>query len=147
MKKPVLILLLILVSASLPFTEGTSDRRSLDITSLTINFDKTDATFTVNYEFGRLSKLYILLLGSKSIEPKIKSVFSSFDYEIIKMDQDKTILRVKNISRLDNDKRYYLHDSVWFGETIRTIYIFTPDSGRSREYFNLNSTPDIFYRG
>lgn len=144
MKKSVLILFIVLVSASLPFTEGTSDRRSLDITSLTINFDKTDATFTMNYDFGRLSKLYILLLGSKSIEPKIKSVFSSFDYEIIKMDQDKTILMVKNISRLD--KGYYLHDSVKFGETIRTIYIYTHDSGRPREYFNINSTPNIFYR-
>ncbi|MFZ2411784.1 MAG: hypothetical protein WAW23_09460, partial [Candidatus Methanoperedens sp.] len=100
MKKSALILLIVLVFAAiLPLSGGTSTGRPFDITSLTINFDKTDAVFTVNYDLGKLPKMYILLFGSKSIEPKIKAIFPDFDYEIVKMDQDKTILRVINVSR------------------------------------------------
>ncbi len=143
MKNLVLVLFTILLLTAI-LTDGKTERQSLHITSLTIKFDRTDATFTVNYDFGGLPKLYILLLGSKSLEPKIKSVFSNFDYEVIKMDENKAILRVTNISRLD--KGYYLHDSRKFGEVINTVYIYTPDSPRAKEYSNLNSTPPFFYR-
>ncbi len=129
------IVLLSFVSA-VPYTEGASERRSLDITSLTITFDKTDAIFTVNYEFDRLPKMYLLLFGSKNLEPKIRSIFSNFDYEIKKIDQDKAILRVKNFSRFE--KGYYLHDShVIFGEGIKTIYIYTDDSPEPKKYSNM----------
>lgn len=139
--KVLLILVLILL---IPFSGGTPDNRSLDITSLTINFDRTDAIFTVNYDMGGLPKMFILLLGSKSLEPKIRSVFSEFDYDIIKMDAEKAVLRVRNISRLD--KGYYLHDAKKFGEYIDTVDIYTTDSPRPREYSNINSTQYTFYR-
>ncbi len=144
MKTPAMILFMVLVFASmLPLSEGNPGR-PLDITSLIINFDKTDATFTVNYDLGKIPKMYVLLFGSKSIEPKIKDVFSNFDYEIIKLDQEKAILRVKNISRLEKD--FYLHDSRRLGAGISTIIVYTPDSPRTREYSNLDSTPNTFYR-
>lgn len=137
--------LLILVLASItPFSNGTPERRSLEITSLTIDFKKTDAIFTVNYDLGGLPKLFILLMGSKSLEPKIESVFSEFDYEIIKMDQEKAVLRVRNVSWLD--KGYYFHDSIKFGEYIKTVYVYTTGSTRPREYSHINSTQPTFYR-
>ncbi len=142
MKKSILILFMVL-ALMLPLSEGNPGR-PFGITSLIINFDKTDATFTVNYDLGKIPKMYILLFGSKSIEPRIKAVFPNFDYDILKMDQDKTILRVKNISRLE--KGFYLHDSRRLGASINTIIVYTPDSSRTREYSNLNSTPNTFYR-
>ncbi len=144
----VIVLLFIVLSSfvsAVPYTEGASERRSLDITSLTITFDKADAIFTVNYEFDRLPKMYLLLFGSKNLEPKIRSIFSNFDYEIKKIDQDKAILRVKNFLRLE--KGYYLHDSrIKFGEGIKTIYIDTPDSPEPKKYsgmyiFNWDGIP------
>ncbi len=143
MNKSVLILIVLIFALTFPLSEGNPSR-PLEITSLIIDFDKTDANFTVNYDLGKLPKMYILLFGSKSIEPRIKAVFPSFDYEIIKMDQDKTKLRVKNISRLD--KGYYLHDSRKLGASINTIIVYTPDSPRPTEYSNLDSTPNKFYR-
>ncbi|MDO8725342.1 MAG: hypothetical protein Q7J35_04665 [Candidatus Methanoperedens sp.] len=138
-------ILLIFVLASLTqFSYGTPERKSLEITSLTINFEKTDAIFTVNYDLGSLPKMFILLLGSKSLEPKIESVFSEFDYEIIKMDQEKAVLRVMNVSWLD--RGYYFHDSIKFGEYIDTVYVYTTDSPRPREYTHINSTQPTFYR-
>lgn len=125
------------------FTDGRRERQ-LHITSLTIQFDKADAIFTANFNFDKLSKTYLLVFGSKSLEPKVRSIFSNFDYEIIKIDQDKTVLRVKNISRLE--KGYYLHDSRKFGETIDIVYIYSSESSSPKEYFNINSTPYFFYR-
>jgi len=145
MKYLVVAIFTVLVFASLlPFSGGAQERQSLDITSLKINFEGTDAVFTVNYDLGALSRLYVLLLGSKNMEPILKSVFSEFDYQIIKMDQDNAVLKVKGFARYE--KGYFLHDSRKLGETIRTIYIYTPDSARAREFSNLNSTPPMFYR-
>jgi hypothetical protein len=141
----VTVLLIIFFASLTTFSVGASEKRSFDITSITINFDKTDATFTVEYDISSFPKVFILFLGSKSLEPKINSVFSGFDYDIIKMDADKAVLRVRNISR--PEKEYYLHDSVRFGESIKTVlYIYTPDSPDPKKYsrvylFDWSSVP------
>ncbi len=145
MKKSIILIFIVLFFVSiLPMSEGTQADHAFEISSLTINFDKTDATFIVNYDLGKIPKMYLLLFGSKSIEPKIRNIFSNFDYDIVKMNQEKTILNVKNISRLE--KGFYLHDSRKLGDRINTIIVSTPDSPRTKEYSNLNSTPDTFYR-
>ncbi|MCX9012373.1 MAG: hypothetical protein OIN66_14805 [Candidatus Methanoperedens sp.] len=134
MKSLILVLFTVLVLTAI-LTEGKTERQSPHITSLTIKFDRTDAVFTVDYDIDNLPKMYLLLIGSKSLEPKIKSIFSNFDYRIIKMDQNRAILSVKNISRLD--KGYYLYDShMRFGEGIDAIYVYTPDSPNRKEYSN-----------
>lgn len=134
MKSLILVLFTVLVLTAI-LTEGRTERQPLHITSLTIKFDRADAVFIVDYNIDNLPKIYLLLIGSKSLEPMIKSVFSNFDYKITKMDQNRAILSVRNISRLD--KGYYLHDSrIRFGEGIDTVYIYTPDSPNRREYSN-----------
>ncbi|MCZ7400636.1 MAG: hypothetical protein O8C61_00260 [Candidatus Methanoperedens sp.] len=147
MKNPILILIALFVIVSfLPSTEGTSGSNPIDITSLVVKFDKTDAQFTVNYDIGTIPKLYIMLLGGKSIEPRIKDVFSNLDYTVIKMDQEKTILQVKNISRYEKNLNYYLHDSIKFGVTINDMIIYIPGDPHPAEYIGLNATPAKFYR-
>jgi hypothetical protein len=147
MKNPILILIAIFVIASLfPSTEGTPGSSPIEITSLVVKFDRTDALFTINYDIGTMPKIYIMLLGGKSIGPRIKDVFSNFDYTVIKMDQEKTILYVKNVSRYEKNLNYYLHDSVKFGATINTMIIYIPGDPRSAEYIGLNTTPPKFYR-
>jgi hypothetical protein len=147
MKNPILILIALFVTASvLPTTGETAGGRPIDITSLIIKFDKTDAQFTINYDIGTIPRMYILLLGGKSIAPRINDVFSNFDYTVIKMDQEKTILHVKNVSRYEKNLDYYLHDSVKFGATIKTMTIYIPGDSRPAEYIGLNATPSKFYR-
>jgi len=147
MKNPILILIAVFVIASfLSPTEGTTGSRTIDITSLIIKFDKTDAQFTVNYDIGTIPKMYILLLGGKGIEPRINEVFSNFDYTVVKMDQEKAILHVKNISRYEKNLNYYLHDSVKFGATINNMIIYIPGDSRPADYIGLNATPSKFYR-
>lgn len=142
---PIFLIILIIVS-TVPSTEGASGSRLVSITSLTIKFYGTDAEFTINYDLGTMPKMYILLMGGKSIEPRIKEVFSNFDYTIIKMDHQKTILHVKNISRFEKNSNYYLHDSVKLGATMNRMVIYIPGEERPSEYFGLNATKNTFYR-
>jgi hypothetical protein len=147
MKKLILILIaLFIIASSFPQSEGTTGSRHIDFTSLIIKFDKTDAEFTLNYNIGTMSKMYIILLGGKNIEPVVKEVFSNFDYTIIKMDEEKTILHVNNVSRYEKNLDYYLHDSVKFGSTIKRMIIYIPGESRPNEYIGLNATPSKFYR-
>ena len=141
--KNFVIIISILTILSATITDGR-EKKQLPITSLEIKFDNTDAIFIVNYNFDKLSKIYLLTLGSKTLEPKIKSAFQDFDYDIVKIDADKAILKVKNISRLDNG--YYLHDPHKFSDTIDIVYISDASSTKTRTYFNINSTPYYFYR-
>ena len=147
MKNLILILIIVFaIASSLPPTEGTQGSRPIDITSLIVKFDRTDALFTVYYDIGTMPKMYIMLLGGKSIEPRIKDVFSNFDYTIIKMDQEKTILHVKNVSRYEKNLNYYLHDSIKFGNIINNMIVYIPGDLRPAEYIGLNATPSKFYR-
>jgi len=147
MKNQILLLIAVFFIASLlPPTMGMQGSRPLDITSLIIKFDKADAVFTINYDIGTMPKMYIMLLGGKSIEPRIKDVFSNLDYTVIKMDQEKTILHVKNFSRYEKNLDYYLHDSVKFGATIKRMILYIPGDPRPTEYIGLNTTPSKFYR-
>jgi hypothetical protein len=140
------IFLILLLFLFLPLSGGSQGNRTFEISSLTIKFDKTDAEFTVNYNLGTIPKMYIILMGGKSIQPKIQELFSNFDYEVIKMDQDKTILHVKNISRYDKNLNYYLHESVKFGGTLNKIIIYIPGDDHPVEYSDRNATPTKFYR-
>lgn len=143
MRTSAILILLIIFALVTVITDGKREKE-LRITSLEINFNKTDAIFTVNYDFDKFSKTFFLLLGTKAIEPKVRSIFPDFEYDIIKIDHNKAILRVKNISVLNEG--YYLHSSHKFSETIDTVYISAPSSTRIGEYHNINSTPNYFYR-
>ena len=118
--------------------------KSISITSLTIHFNKTDAEFVVDYQLNAIPKFYVLLLGGKLIEEKMDFVFSNFDYDVVKINQDKTIINVKNVSKYDKD--YYLHNKIPFNTTIPLVIIYTTDSKTPSEYHNINSTPNIFYK-
>jgi len=142
---PAIIIILIFLSF-LPMSEGTQGDRSFNITSLIIKFDKTNAEFTVNYHLATIPKMYILLMGGKSIEPQIREYFPNLDYDIVRIDQEKAIILVKKISRFDANLIYYLHDSFRFGATINRMIIYIPGDERATEYIGLNATPNKFYR-
>lgn len=144
MKNPIPVFFIVLILVSfLPLSGGAQGTRVFEISSLVIKFQNTDAEFIVNYNIGTIPRMYILLMGGKSIEPKMKELFSNFDYEVIKMDQEKAILHVKNISRLE--KGYYLHDSIGFGTRINIMIIYIPGDAQPTQYYGLNATKNTFY--
>lgn len=145
-RHPILIFVAIFTIAALIVPTGVRMNRIIDINLLTMDFNKTDAQFTVNYNIGVISKMYIMLLGGKSIEPVISEVFSNFNFTIVKIDQDKTILHVHNISRYEKNVGYYLHDPVKFGIVMKKVEIYVPGDVRPKDYVGINATPALFYR-
>lgn len=143
MRTPMILTLLVVFALVTAATDGKREKE-LHVTSLDIKFNKTDAIFTVYYDFDKFSETFLLLLGTKALEPKVRSIFPDFEYDVIKIYHNKAILRVKNISVLN--KGYYLHSSHKFSETIETVYVSDPSSTRIGEYHNINSTPNYFYR-
>jgi hypothetical protein len=129
----------------IPLTVGETNR-IIDINLLTMDFNKTDAQFIINYDISPISKMYIMLLGGKSIEPVISETFSNFNFTIVKIDQEKTILQVHNISRYDRSLGYYLHDPVKFGIVMKNVEIYVPGDVRPKNYAGIDATPALFYR-
>ena len=142
----ILVLIAVFTIAALMVPTGGIANRIININLLTIDFNKTDAQFTVNYDIGAIPKMYIMLLGGKSIEPVISEVFSNFNFTIVKIDQDKTILHVYNISRYEKNVGYYLHDSVKFGIVMKKVEIYVPGDVRPKNYIGIIATPTLFYR-
>ena len=141
--RPILILIFLIFFVFVAITDGRGDRQ-LSITSLSIKFDKADATFIIDYQFDKLTNLYFFMFGTQNIVPKIEDLFFDFDYKIVKVDNKEAILMVKNISRLNNG--YYLHDSRKLGDTIDTVYISDSSSTEIKEYHDINATPYHFYK-
>jgi hypothetical protein len=145
-RRPISIFIAVFTIAALTVPTGGGTNRLIDINLLTMNFNKTDAKFTVNYDISPIPKMYIMLLGGKSIEPVISEVFSNFNFTVVKIDQDKTILQVHNISRYEKNVGYYLHDSVKFGIVIKKVEIYVPGDVGPKDYAGINTTPALFYR-
>ena len=144
--RTILILVAIFTVAALIVPTGGGTNRIIDINLLTMDFSKTDAQFVVNYDISPIPKMYIMLLGGKSIEPAISEAFSNFNFTIVKIDQDETILHVHNISRYENNIGYYLHDPVKFGFVMKKVEIYVPGDARPKDYVGINATPALFYR-
>lgn len=119
MLKTFVILILFIVLLSMTGTQRSEATvgNTPTITSLIIHFDKENALFEVDYKLDTIPKFYVLLFGGNIINEKIAYMFSNFDYDVVKIDQDKTILNVKNISRFDKDNGFYLHDKQAFNIT------------------------------
>ncbi len=121
-----------------------AETRQIDITSMTINFTGYDAIVTVNYDYGQFGKLYLIIYGSKSIEPKINDFFKGFDHDIIKISYDTSTVVLHNVARKSGE--YYLHNSIKFNRVIKTMYVRIPNPEEEKVYYNTDKTPNIFYR-
>lgn len=144
--RTILILVAIFTVAALIVPTGGGTNRIIDINLLTMDFSKTDAQFVVNYDISPIPKMYIMLLGGKSIEPAISEAFSNFNFTIVKIDQDETILQIHNISRYEKNLDYYLHEPVKFGVVMKKVEIYVPGDVRPKDYVGINATPALFYR-
>ena len=140
-----ILLIFIIVSIEEPYTSARgAETKPIDITSMIVNFSGPDAIVTVNYDYGRLGRLYLEIFGSKSIEPKINDFFNEFDHDIVKINYNTSIVILHNVSKKSGE--YYLHNSVKFKKTIKILYVIIPDPEEERIYYDTNMTPNIFYR-
>ncbi|HIH45147.1 MAG TPA: hypothetical protein HA257_08800 [Candidatus Methanoperedenaceae archaeon] len=147
-----IMIMLLFFSSPVARTDSGGGGR-FEITTVTMKFEETNATFTVQFRLDPLASLYISFFGSRSLEPKVQSIFTGFnDAEIIKLGMDRAVVSVKDVSRSQkyidssgNVRKDFFHDSHPFAGTIPHLLVYTPDSPRPKELFYTNSTPNTFY--
>ncbi len=134
-----LILILLALLMLLPMASADS----IHVTKTTMEFQGSDAVFTIDYELDFLVKVYVLALGSANLVPEIEVRFASFDDVTIQsLDCEQARVIVGNVSRYDGG--YYFHNSHDFGMVVKKLVVDPPD-GSPRTYLKTNSTPNIFY--
>jgi len=148
--KPIIAIALIISAALMAAklspeinTEQFREGKYIHIDSIEIVFDKTDANVDVEYHLSPFAEAYMLLFGSKNLEPKIREIFANFtEVKILQIGSSSASLYITNISRKKD--QYYLHDSRRFGMQPDVLTLVYPD-GTKKIYQNAISTQDTFY--
>jgi hypothetical protein len=152
MKTKPIIVIAILISAALlaarmvpgnsadQFEEG----KYIHVDSIEIQFEKTDAAVSINYHLNPFAQAYVLMFGSKNLEPKIKEIFSGFrEVKIQQIGRSSASLQVLNISR--EEAGNYLCDSYELGVQSDVVTFVYPPKGKTRSYEHVKVTPPVFY--
>ena len=147
MNRTILLLMAALLAASFIFPGPASAEtpRYLHITEMTMEPEGSDATFTVNYELDIIARLYVLFMGSGSIEPAINDLFYDFDNtQVISIKENQAQVKVYGVGYQDDAiSGVYFYDSHILGTTVDTFILF-PDSANPERLYNVASTPNVF---
>jgi hypothetical protein len=121
----------------------------IDIREVTMRLDDDNATFELNYTLDTFTRLYVLALGCRYLEPELVSFLGGYrDVMLIKADTNGATLRVAGAGKYNSG--YYLFDSMPFGskdkplkESIARFTVVYP-SGRLRTFYNVTATQNVF---
>jgi len=136
--------------AVLAFTVSSSaGGEYINIKDVTMHLNEGNATFEINYTLETFTKLYVLALGCRYIEPDLLSLFGNYSSaKVIRADPDGAALMVAGAGKYNSG--YYLFDSRPLGsgdkplkEKIGRFTVVYPE-GRARTFFNVTSTQNVF---
>lgn len=121
----------------------------LYIKDVTMHLNGGDATFEVNYTLETFTKLYVLALGCRYIEPELLSIFGNYSsVRVIRAGPEGAAVLASGAGKYNSG--YYLFDSRPFGsgdkplqEKISKFTVVYPE-GRARTFFNVTSTQNVF---
>ncbi len=119
------------------------------VKEVTMRLNGDDATFDLNYSLEPFTKLYVLALGCRYLEPDLLSFLGNYNHvRLIKADLNGASLQVKGAAKYNDG--HYLFDSRRFGsgnnplkEGIAKFSVVYPE-GRICTYYNVTSTESVF---
>lgn len=149
--KPIIVIALLISAVLLAgrVVPGTSadqfrEGKYIHVDSIEIQFEKTDATVSINYHLSPFAQVYVFMFGSKNLEPKIKEIFSGFhEVKIQKIGRSSASLQIQNISKEYGG--YYLRDSFELGVQSDVLTFIYPPNGTRRSYEHVKVTRPVFY--
>ena len=150
MNSRIILLITGLLLSSIFLTVGTASAeppRYLEVKSITMTLEGQDATFNIKYKLDAIAKVYVLLLGTGSIEPAIYGLFDDFDnIQILSVREDNAVVKVRNVSYQDPEQggNILFHDSHNLGTTVEAFTIVFP-SGAERTFSDVSTTPNTFF--
>ncbi len=151
MNSRIILLITGLLLSSIFLTVGTASAeppRYLQVRSITMTLEGQDATFNIEYELDFIARMYVLFLGTGSIEPAIYDIFNDFDnIEVLSVREDSAVVKVRNVSYQDPEQgeNMFFHDSHDLGTTVDTFILVFP-SGVKRTFFDVSTTPNTFFK-
>jgi hypothetical protein len=147
MRRLAVILAVLILSTIANCSAASSEY--LYITEVTMRLDGDNATFELNYTLDTFTRIYVMALGCKYLEPELISFLSGYsDVKLIKADTEGAALQVVGAGKYNNG--YYIFDSMPFGskdkplkEGIARFSVVYPE-GRVRTFYNVTATQSIF---
>jgi hypothetical protein len=151
MNSRIILLITGMLLSSIFLTAGAASAeppRYLEVKSITMTLEGPDATFNIKYELDMIAKVYVLLLGTGSIEPAIYDIFDDFDnIQVLSVREDNAVVKVMNVSYQDPEQggNMFFHDSHNLGTTVDIFKLVFP-SGAERIFYDVSNTPNTFYQ-
>ena len=148
MNRRIIVLITGLLLSSIFLTAGNAladSPRYIHFNSITMNPEGPDVRFTVEYELDPIAKMYVLLLGTRSIEHAIYDLFYNFDdIKVISVRDDSAEIVAYNVGYQDDKiNGIYFYDSHMLGATVDEFILF-PNSKNPEHLQNVYSTPNTF---
>lgn len=104
--------------------------------------DSGNAVFEMNYTLETFTRLYVLALGCRYIEPGLVSLFSDFkNVTTVSANPDSATLVAQGAGKYNSG--YYLFESKPLGARIARLTVVYPE-GRPKTFYNMTSTPNVF---
>lgn len=121
----------------------------LDIKNVTMRLDGGNATFELNYTLDPFTRLYVLALGCRYLEPELKSFLGGYSrIKLVKADTEGASLIVEGAGKYNSG--YFLFDSTPFGtrdnprkDGIDRFSVIYPE-GRTKTFYNVTSTQSVY---
>jgi len=121
----------------------------LYIKDVTMRLEGENATFELNYTLDTFTRIYVMALGCRYLEPELTSFLGGYrDVKLVKADTDGATLQVRDAGKYNSG--YYLFDSMPFGtkgnplkEGIAQFSVVYPE-GHVRTFYNVTSTQNVF---
>ncbi|MDD3291743.1 MAG: hypothetical protein PHD13_02830 [Methanocellales archaeon] len=136
---------IVLLLITMPIVSATDTQRSnyIHIESVTMTFEGDDMNVTVRYKLDLFAKLYMLLFGTKVVEPKLEGIFAEFEsVEIKNVSQDGAEIFAVDVL-IQEDETYHIRQHK-LGQEVGRLFIVFPDN-HTITFEDVNTVPSITY--
>jgi hypothetical protein len=145
----ILFLLATLLALTTTAPRAAAGGEYLNIEEVTMHLEGENATFELNYTLDTFTRIYVLALGCRYLEPELTSFLGGYgSAKLVKADMDGAAVQVAGAGKYNSG--YYLVDSVPFGtrekplkEGIARFSVVYPE-GRVRTFYNVTATQNVF---
>jgi hypothetical protein len=135
---------LALLACLMPLGDGSS---YIYVKDITMRLENENATFELNYTLEAFTRLYVLVLGCRYIEPELRSILGKdADTKLVRVGPDSAAMEISGAGERKygyNNSQYYVFRPRKLSTTAEYFKVVYPD-GVFRMYNNLSETPAVF---
>lgn len=148
--RSIVVIVALLVTMIFAVCCGSGDEY-INVKDVTMRLNGENATFELNYSLDTFTRLYVLALGCRYLEPELLSFLGSYrNVKLLKADINGAALQVKNAGKYNGG--YYLFDSKPLGSRTKPLnrgvakFTVVYPEGRVYTFYNVTCTQSVFCR-